>query len=133
MLNSMCIRCAHLGIDCKGTENQVWSGCVYKEDVKQALKRTLAELEILEMEANKADAAYDAEPENAEIQAAFDAAYKAEWDKADEAIKLIVKMTNGEIEYKIARIMINEKRDKIKKLLAQERKGKYENVCISRC
>lgn len=118
MLNSMCTRCARLGIDCKGTENQVWTGCVYKEDIKQALKRTLAELEVLEMEANKADAAYDAEPENTEIEVAFDVACKAEWDKADETIKLIVKMTNGEIDYKIARIMINEKRDKIRKLLA---------------
>lgn len=29
-LNFMCLSCARLGADCKGTKCQVWTGCVYK-------------------------------------------------------------------------------------------------------
>lgn len=31
MLNKMCESCACLGIECNGTESQVWSGCIYRK------------------------------------------------------------------------------------------------------
>lgn len=31
MLNTMCLDCKKLNNDCKGTECQTWSGCIYKE------------------------------------------------------------------------------------------------------
>lgn len=31
MLNRMCTECKRLGQVCTGTENEVWSNCVYKE------------------------------------------------------------------------------------------------------
>lgn len=34
MLNKMCENCLCLGKDCNGTENQVWSGCIYRKTVK---------------------------------------------------------------------------------------------------
>lgn len=119
MLNTMCNKCVRLGIDCQGTENQLWSGCIYQEtDPRKALKRTLAELEVLEKAGNEAEAAYNADFMSLEKEAAFDDAYKAEWDKAEEAVKLVVKMTRGKIDEKTVRAMLNGKREEIKKLLA---------------
>lgn len=44
MLNRMCKDCARLGSDCKGTQEQVWTGCVYyKKDVKRSLEVQKAE------------------------------------------------------------------------------------------
>ena len=103
----------------KGTENQLWDGCIYQEtDLRKALKRTLAELEVLEKAGQEAESAYDADFMNPEKESAFDATYKAEWNKAEEAVKLVVKMTGGKIDKKTARAMINSKREEIKKLLA---------------
>lgn len=31
MLNTMCERCTCLGIECSGTENQLWSGCIRQQ------------------------------------------------------------------------------------------------------
>lgn len=38
MLNKMCESCLCLGKDCKGTENQVWSGCICKKTTKDLEK-----------------------------------------------------------------------------------------------
>lgn len=31
MLNKICENCICLGVDCRGTENQVWTGCVHRK------------------------------------------------------------------------------------------------------
>lgn len=31
MLNSMCINCKKLNNDCKGTDCQTWTGCIFRE------------------------------------------------------------------------------------------------------
>lgn len=118
MMNRMCKNCARLGIDCKGTENQVWSGCVYKENAQQTLKRMLAELSELEEVANKADDEMMADPTNEEKEKAFDDAYKAEFDAFTAVANLIVKMTNGQIDEKTARAMVRTKRNEIMNLVA---------------
>lgn len=38
MLNKMCENCLCLGNECKGTENQVWSGCIYKRTERHLVK-----------------------------------------------------------------------------------------------
>lgn len=30
-LNSICLNCVNLYKNCKGTQNQVWTGCVYRK------------------------------------------------------------------------------------------------------
>lgn len=118
MMNIMCKNCARLEIDCKGTECQTWSGCVYKENEQQALKRMLAELSELEEIANKADDAMMDDPTNEEKEKAFDEAYKAEFDAFTAVANLIVKMTDGRIDEKTARTMVRAKRNEILNLVA---------------
>ena len=118
MINNMCKNCARLGIDCKGTECQTWSGCVYKENAQQALKRMLVELSDLEEVANKAEYAMMEDTTNEDKEKAFDEAYKAEFDAFTEVAKLIVKMTNGQIDEKTARTMVRTKRNEIVNLIA---------------
>lgn len=39
MLNRMCKSCSRFGEDCKGTESQVWTGCVYYEkDIQKSFE-----------------------------------------------------------------------------------------------
>lgn len=118
MMNSMCRDCARLGIDCKGTECQTWSGCVYKENAQQTLKRLISEFSKLEEIANKADDEMMEDPTNEEKERAFDEAYKAEFDAFMAVSNLIVKMTNGQIDEKTARTMVRAKRNEILNLVA---------------
>jgi hypothetical protein len=30
-INRMCMKCDCLGVDCAGTESQVWTACVYRQ------------------------------------------------------------------------------------------------------
>lgn len=119
MLNRMCKKCVRFGIDCKGTENQVWSGCVYKiTDPLNLLKELLEKLSQLEDLTNQADAEYEVEPENAEKEKAFDEAYKAEYDAFMAVSALIVKMSNGQIDEKTASEIVRVKRNEIFDLVA---------------
>ena len=46
MLNAMCLDCqklCKLGGDCKGTENPVWSGCIYKKKVDDSMVNKIKE------------------------------------------------------------------------------------------
>lgn len=118
MMNSMCRNCARLGIDCKGTECQTWSGCVYKENAQQTLNRMLAKLSELKEIADRAEEEMIADPTNEEKEKAFDEAYKAEFDAFMAIADLIVKMTGGQIEEKTAREMVRTKRNEIMNLVA---------------
>lgn len=35
MLNTMCKNCTRLGADCAGTEETVWTGCVFRKRKKE--------------------------------------------------------------------------------------------------
>lgn len=118
MLNSICKNCARLGIDCEGTECQIWTGCVYKENVQQTLKRMLMELSEAEEIANKAGDAMMADPTNGEKEKAFDEAYQAEYNAFTTIAILILKMTNGRIDKKTAREMVWTKRNELINLVA---------------
>ena len=117
MLNAMCKDCVRLEIDCQGTEKQLWSGFVYKENTQQALKRMLAELSQLEVIADKAEEEMVSEPENIEKEKAFDEAYKVEFSAFTKVAEFIVKATRGRIDEKTARAMVRTQRVKILELV----------------
>lgn len=35
LYNPICKKCARKGIDCAGTKNWIWTGCVYRSGVKK--------------------------------------------------------------------------------------------------
>lgn len=98
---------------------------------KELLEK-LKKFEKLEAIANKADEAYQAEPENAEAEAAFDKAYKEEFQAMEELLNGIVKLTNGQIDTETAKKMLFTKRAELKKILEKgtglRRAGKIEAV-----
>lgn len=87
-----------------------------KASGKELLKK-LEKFEELEAAANKKDEAYEAEPENTEAEAAFDKAYKAEFQAMEELLNGIVELTNGQIDTETAKKMLFTKRAELKKIL----------------
>ena len=83
---------------------------------KELLEK-LKKFEELETAANKADAAYQAEPENAEAEAAFDKAYKEEFQAMEDLLNAIEQITNGQINTETAKRMLFTKRAELKKIL----------------
>ena len=123
MLNSMCLRCACLGVDCNGTENKVWSGCIYKKPLEKGdntseLRKKLVDLSRFEEMANKAEEEMMAEPTNVEKEKAFDEAYQTEYNAFMAVAELIVKMTGGRVDIKTAREMVRTRRNEILSLAA---------------
>lgn len=82
------------------------------------LKAGLEKLARLEEIANHAEADYEREPENKEYEETFDRAYQNEYNALMSVSKLIVKMTNGQIDEKTAREMVRTKRTEILNLVA---------------
>lgn len=118
MTNRMCKDCARLGIDCKGTEKQVYSGCIYKEGAQQTLRRLLEGLERLEETTSHANDEMVADPENEEKEKASDKAYKAEWNVFMAVADMVVKMTGGQVDGKTARTMVRTKRNEVLSIVA---------------
>lgn len=59
MLNTMCLNCKKLNNGCKGTKNQLWSGCIYKEvddsvkvvdKVKELVKTDLSQYSYIDLD-----------------------------------------------------------------------------------
>ena len=82
------------------------------------LKKRLEELERLEAIADQAEDEMMADPESAEKEAAFDAAYQAEYNAFMAVAEYIVKMVAGKIDIKTARKMVRTRRNEILALLA---------------
>ena len=82
------------------------------------MKELLKRLAVAEERANKADEAYNADPENPEAEAAFDEAYEEEFKLYMEAAEEIVKMTAGKINFETAKAMIKTKRSELEALFA---------------
>lgn len=77
------------------------------------LKARLAKLEELEQISNEAEKAYEAEPENAELEAAFDRAYQNEFAAYMECVKLVQKISGGKIDFQTAKKMVSTEREKL--------------------
>lgn len=82
------------------------------------LLEKIKKLEQLEKAADEAENRWTAEPENTELESAFDEAYKAEFDAYISAAKYIEYMTGGEINFMTAKKMIQTKRAELLQLLA---------------
>lgn len=82
------------------------------------LLEKIKKLEQLEKIADEAEARYTEQPENAELEIAFDEAYKAEFDAYINAAKYIEYMTSGNIDFMTAKKMIQTKRAELLQLLA---------------
>ena len=79
--------------------------------------KKLEKFEELEAAANKKDKAYEAEPENTEAEAAFDKAYKEEFEAMEELLNSITTYTNGEIDTETSKKMLFTHREELKQIL----------------
>lgn len=82
------------------------------------LLEKLKKLEQLEKVADQAEARYTEEPENAELEIAFDEAYKAEFDAYISAARYIEYITGGAVDFMKAKELIQTKRMELLQLLA---------------
>lgn len=82
------------------------------------LLKKLEKLEQLEKVADEAEARYAEEPENAELESAFDEAYKAEFNAYINAAKYIEYVTGGAVDFMKAKELIQTKRVELLQLLA---------------
>lgn len=81
------------------------------------LLEKIKKLEHLEKIADEAETRYTEEPENTELESAFDKAYKAEFDKYIECANYIVNCTGGKVSFNRAKYLINVKREELKRLV----------------
>lgn len=80
------------------------------------MKELLEKLSAAELEANRLDGLWDADPDNAELEAQWDAAYKAEGAVFAKVVSELVKITSGQIDRSTAALMLRNKRVEIEKL-----------------
>ena len=66
-------------------------------------------------ENDKAEREYDANPENAEAEKAFDESYKAFWSTYMEAVNYIVEITAGKVDFHQAKKLVTIKLDEMQK------------------
>ena len=81
------------------------------------LKELLKQLEELEKESNRLDNLMEENPDNEEIEKAFDEAYSKEWEVFNKLIDEVVKFTEGKIDRKQAYNMIQLKRSELKSII----------------
>lgn len=81
------------------------------------MKELLERLKAAEERANKADQAWEQEPESAEKENEFNEAYKEEYKAFEALAASIVKATAGKIDRKTAGNMIRMKRNELEALL----------------
>lgn len=81
------------------------------------IKRLFAEYEAEEAKHDKLDEAYENDPENEELEAAWDAQYKVVYSKSEELINAIYSFTAGQIEKKTIHAMLVKYRARLKKII----------------
>lgn len=84
----------------------------------KTVKELLKNLEIAEIEADKAEHTYELDPMNKEAENAFDEAYTKEFNLYVATAKEIVKITNNNIDFMTAKALVKDKRNDLKNLLA---------------
>ena len=87
--------------------------------MKSKLETMLENLKTLEIKCDEAEAAYVADPENPDAEAAFDKAYSEEFSALNAAVAEIVIISNGDINPGIARKMILTRREELEGLVAR--------------
>ena len=81
------------------------------------MKELFERWENLNAIANAADDAWALDPENEDLEKAFDDAYEAEWKVFNELLNAIVELTNGKIDKFTANKMLRSKRNEVKQLI----------------
>ena len=81
------------------------------------MKELLNKLKEAEKMADEADAAWEADPENEELEKAFDEAYKKQFVAFENLVNEIVKKTDGIIDKKTAATMVRAKRTEVETLI----------------
>ena len=81
------------------------------------IKELLKQLEDAERKANELDKLMVENPDNEEIEKAFDEAYTKEWEVFNKLIDEVVKFTEGKIDRKQAYNMIQLKRSELKSII----------------
>ncbi len=82
------------------------------------LKAKLEKLEALEKISTHAEADYEANPESAECEEAFDRAYKNEFNAYMECVKMVQKISGGKIDFMTAKKMVKVEREKLIEILS---------------
>lgn len=80
------------------------------------MKELLEKLNASELETNRIDALWEADPDNAELEAQWDAAYKTEGAVFANVVSELVKITSGQVDRSTATSMLRSKRAEIEKL-----------------
>lgn len=83
------------------------------------LKDLLKALEAAEKETDRIDALWNEEPENAEIEAAWDKAYKTEYDAREAVRNYIMKLT-GIDQFTAGKMTTIKYRDRLKAIAEKE-------------
>lgn len=81
------------------------------------IKELLKKLEDAEIKTNELDKLMVENPDNEEIEKAFDEAYKKEWEVFNKLIDEVVKFTEGKIDRKQVYNMIQLKRSELKSII----------------
>lgn len=79
------------------------------------MKEALLKLIEAERKSNEIDAAWEADPENEELEKAFDEAYTNEWAAKADLITAISKAAC--MDRNVAQIMVNTKRAELESLI----------------
>ena len=82
------------------------------------LLEKIKKLEQLEKAADEAESRWAEQPENEELENAFDEAYKAEFNAYISAAKYIEHITGGAVDFMKAKELIQTKRAELLQLLA---------------
>lgn len=80
------------------------------------MKELLKKLSAAELEANRIDELWEADPDSIEIEAQWDAAYKTEGAIFAKVVSELVKITSGQIDRSTAASMLRTKRTEAEKL-----------------
>lgn len=83
-----------------------------RDEIRKSLNR-LAQLEKL---ANKADEAYEADPENKDFEEAFDRYYELQFNEYIHLIHLVRSFTG--MDENSAKLIINKKRQELRAIIA---------------
>lgn len=86
---------------------------------KMNIKNAFKALETAERVSTRASEEWDRDPENESLEAAFDAAYAAEFKAFDAVVAEMVKVSHGMISAKLAGVMLRTKRAEVRDLIGR--------------
>lgn len=83
------------------------------------IKELFSRVELADAAYDAADAAWEADPENATLEKAWDNAYEVAWNAAEDFAEAIVEFTAGSIDKRTARLMLIKQRDELREYISR--------------